>query len=71
MLSPHGVWHSVTTQTSRPLQIETLGAGVLLVAHAVGGLGMTMRSSHGSQNLAGAGPDALAAVADGRPGWRR
>jgi hypothetical protein len=61
-LSPHGVWHSVTTQTSRPLQTETLGAGVLLVAHAVGGLGITMQSSHGSQNLAGRGPDALATV---------
>ena len=35
---------------------------VLLVAHVVGGLGITMRSSHGSQNLAGTGPDALAAV---------
>jgi glycosyl transferase family 87 len=61
-LSPHGVWHSVTTQTSRPLQIETLGAGVLLVAHAVGGLGITMESSHGSQNLVGGGPDALAVL---------
>jgi hypothetical protein len=61
-LSPHGVWHSVTTQTSRPLQIETLGAGVLLVGHVVGGLGITMQSSHGSQNLAGRGPDALATV---------
>ena len=61
-LSPHGVWRSLTVQTSRPLQIETLGAGVLLVAHAVGGLGITMRSSHGSQNLAGAGPDALATI---------
>jgi hypothetical protein len=62
VLAPDGVWHSVTTQTSRPLQIETLGAGVLLVAHAVGGLGITMRSGHGSQNLAGNGPDALAAI---------
>jgi Glycosyltransferase family 87 len=61
-LAPDGVWHSVTTQTSRPLQIETLGAGVLLVAHAVGGLGITMRSGHGSQNLAGNGPAALATV---------
>jgi hypothetical protein len=61
-LAPHGVWHSVTTQTSRPLQIETLGAGVLLVAHAVGGLGIAMESSHGSQNLVGSGPDALAVV---------
>jgi Glycosyltransferase family 87 len=61
-LSPHGVWHAVTTQASRPLQIETLGAGMLLVAHAVGGLEITMQSSHGSQNLAGRGPDALATV---------
>jgi len=61
-LSPHGVWHAVTTQTSRPLQIETLGAGVLLVAHAVGGLGITMKSGHGSQNLAGEGADLLATV---------
>jgi hypothetical protein len=62
VLAPDGVWHSVTTQASRPLQIEALGAGVLLVAHAVGGLGITMRSGHGSQNLAGNGPDALAIV---------
>ena len=62
VLSPHGVWHSVTTQTSRPLQIETLGSGVLLVLHAVAGLGVTMQSSHGSQNLAGGGPDALAVL---------
>jgi hypothetical protein len=62
VLSADGVWHSVTTQTGRPLQIEALGAGVLLVAHHAGGLGITMHSSHGSQNLAGGGPDALAAI---------
>jgi hypothetical protein len=62
VIAPHGVWHSLTTQTSRPLQIETLGAGILLVAHAVGGLAITMRPSHGSQNLAGSAPDALAVV---------
>ena len=62
VLAPDGVWHSLTTQAGRPLQIETLGAGVLLVAHAVGGLGVTMRSGHGSQNLAGNWPDALATV---------
>jgi hypothetical protein len=61
-LAPHGVWHSLTTQTSRPLQIETLGAGVLLVAHVAGGVGITMQSSHGSQNLVGGGPDVLATV---------
>jgi hypothetical protein len=62
ILSPHGVWHALTTQTNRPLQIETLGAGFMLVLHQVAGIGLTMRSSHGSQNLAGAGPDALAAI---------
>jgi hypothetical protein len=62
VLSPHGLWHSITTQTSRPLQIESFGAGVLLAAHAAGGLGITMRSSHGSQNLVGTAPDTLAVV---------
>lgn len=62
VLSPHGVWHSVTTQTSRPLQIEALGSGVLLVLHNVAGVGVTMKPGHGSQNLAGNGPDALALI---------
>ena len=60
-LSPHGLWESVTRQSNRPLQIESLAAGVLLVLHQVAGVGITMQSSHGSQNLAGAGPDAIAA----------
>src|SRR5262245_14901122 len=62
VLSPHGLWHSITTQTSRPLQIESFGAAVLLVAHVAGGLGITMRSSHGSQNLVGTAPDTLAVL---------
>jgi hypothetical protein len=62
VLAPHGVWDALTRQTSRPLQIETLGASFLLVAHQVADVGVTMRSSHGSQNLAGAGPDALAVL---------
>jgi hypothetical protein len=62
VLSPHGLWHSITTQTSRPLQIESFGAAVLLAAHVAGGLDITMRSSHGSQNLVGNAPDALAIV---------
>jgi len=59
-LSPGGVWDGFTRQTSRPLQIESLGAGFLLVAHQVLGFGITMHSGHGSQNLAGSLPDALA-----------
>ena len=59
-LSPHGVWESSLRQTTRPLQIETLGSGVLLALHHVAGLHLTMVSSHGSQNLSGGAPDALA-----------
>jgi hypothetical protein len=62
VLAPDGLLDAITRQTNRPLQIETLGAGFLLVAHQVFGLGITMDSNHGSQNLAGTLPDVLAAV---------
>jgi hypothetical protein len=61
-LSPGGVWDSVVRQSTRPLQIESLGASLLVTAHHVFGTGATMSSSHGSQNLAGGGADAIAAV---------
>ena len=56
-VAPGGVWASVVGQTTRPLQIESLGAAVLIALHHVAGLSATMRSNHGSQNLAGTGPD--------------
>ena len=61
-LSPGGVWHSIVRQATRPLQIESLGAGFLLVAHQLWGAGITMRSSAGSQNLVATGSGAIAAV---------
>jgi len=61
-LSPDGFWDSIVRQTTRPLQIESLGAAVLLAAHHVGGLGLTMDSSRGSQNLVGSLPDAVGSV---------
>jgi uncharacterized membrane protein len=61
-LSPDGVWHSVVRQTTRPLQIESLGAGILLVAHQLGDTALTMESSHGSQNLVGSLPHAFGAI---------
>jgi Glycosyltransferase family 87 len=61
-VAPGGVWDSLWNQASRPLQIESLGAGVLLVSHHVFGTGVTMESSHGSQNLAGTAPDVLAVL---------
>ena len=62
VLAPHGVWDSIVRQTTRPLQIESLGASLLLAAHHVGGLGLTLESSRGSQNLVGSLPDAVGAA---------
>jgi len=59
-VAPEGVWDSLSNQVSRPLQIESLGSGLLLAAHHVFGTSITMSSSHGSQNLAGAAPNVLA-----------
>ena len=61
-LAPHGVWDSIVRQTTRPLQIESLGAALLLAAHHAGGLGLTLDSSRGSQNLVGSLPDAVGAA---------
>ena len=58
-LAPGGVWASVVRQATRPLQIESLGAAVLIALHHAAGLAATMRSSHGSQNLDGAAPDVI------------
>jgi hypothetical protein len=62
VISPGGVWDGFWQQAGRPLQIESLGSGLLLTAHHVFGLDVTMESSHGSQNLAGDAADALAVV---------
>ena len=62
VVSPAGVWHSFSVQAERPLQIESLGAGILLAAHQVFGLDLTMESSHGSQNLVGGAADTLAVL---------
>ena len=61
-LAPRGVWDSVFGPVTRPLQLESLASAILLAAHHLFGLAVTWRSSHGSQNLEGALPDALAAV---------
>jgi len=61
-LAPHGVAESIIRQTTRPLQIESLGAALLLAAHHAGGLGLTLDSSRGSQNLVGSLPHAIGAA---------
>ncbi len=61
-LAPHGVWESLKVQLERPLQVESLGAAFLLVAHNVFGFALTGETSHGSQNVAGGAAHVLAAV---------
>jgi hypothetical protein len=62
VLAPDGLAHSLTRQSGRPLQIESLGAAVLLVGHQLELYVPNVVSSSGSQNLSGTFPDALAAV---------
>jgi hypothetical protein len=59
-LAPHGLLASLSGQASRPLQIESLGAGLLIAAHHAVGLSVAVGSSHGSQNLTGPAADTLA-----------
>jgi uncharacterized membrane protein len=62
VLSPHGVWASLAGQAGRPLQIESLGASVLLAAHQVSGFALTMGVGHGSNNLVGSVPHTVAVI---------
>jgi uncharacterized membrane protein len=61
-LAPHGVWESIVRQSTRPLQIESLGSALLLAGHHAWGQALTMESSHGSQNLVGSLPHAVGSV---------
>jgi hypothetical protein len=62
VVAPDGVLDSLGRQAGRPLQIESLGAGVLLALHHAFGTGLGWTSGSGSQNLTGAGAGALAVV---------
>jgi Glycosyltransferase family 87 len=52
VIAPDGVAWSIWRQLGRPLQIESLGAAVLLALHQLG-MPLGWSSSHGSQNLTG------------------
>jgi hypothetical protein len=62
ILAPHGVWHSISVQLGRPLQIESLGAATLVVLHHLFGLGVSTVSGSGSQNLDASGAGTIAIV---------
>jgi len=57
-IAPHSTWRLFGYHLERPLQIESLGSSLV---HAAG-LPFQSRNSYGSENVAGAIPDALASL---------
>jgi hypothetical protein len=57
-----GVLDSFGRQLGRPLQIESLGAGILLALHHTLGISLDWASGAGSQNLTGRAADTFAVV---------
>jgi hypothetical protein len=65
-LSPSGLWHALTVQASRPLQIESTAAAALVSLYHVGiGGPLGVVTSAGSQNLSGSGVRLAGAVTSG------
>jgi hypothetical protein len=62
VIAPGGVGDSLYVQFRRPLQIESLGASFLLLAHGIGSYAPRVVSGSGSDNLAGSLPGAMAAL---------
>jgi Glycosyltransferase family 87 len=65
ILSPGGLWDSFHSQSARGLQIESLGASLLLAAHQVGVYDATVvhgATGAATRDLAGSLPDALATI---------
>jgi hypothetical protein len=53
-LSPGGLWHALSLQAGRPLQVESLGASALISLDRIGlGGPYSVITSSGSQNLVG------------------
>ena len=63
--APHGLVHSLAVQINRPLQIESLGAAVLVGLHHLFGLAASVQNGSGSQNLAASGSEVVAWVQTG------
>jgi Glycosyltransferase family 87 len=59
LVAPRGVADSFTYNLDRPLQLESLGASLLVAVHHVAGLGLQRVDSYGSSNLDRAGATTL------------
>jgi Glycosyltransferase family 87 len=55
VLAPDGIRASLAVQLDRPLQVESLGAAVLMAAQHLGLHGVSTIDSHGGQALSGSG----------------
>lgn len=60
VIAPGGLAHSFATQLGRPLEIESLGAAVLVAVHHLDGLQLLLHQDHGSTNFEGALPNLVA-----------
>ncbi len=58
--APDAVLAMLERQADRPLQIESLGAAMLLAAHQIAGVSLGIDVSFGSVNLGGSRPEAAA-----------
>src|SRR5262245_55581668 len=52
-IAPEGIFRSFERQLTRPLQIESVGAALVVLSHHVLGTGVAMEASHGSQDIGG------------------
>jgi uncharacterized membrane protein len=62
VLSPGGVGHAFYEQFARPLQVESLGGGILMAVHDLFGTSLGRVDSFGSQNLGGPGVHLVATL---------
>ena len=60
LTAPTGLFDALERQVSRSLQVESLGASLLMVAHHTTSLELKTRITGGSQDLIGSLPDAVA-----------
>ena len=60
IVDPGGVEDSLLGQLGRPLQLESLGASMLLAGHRLFGTDISVETSSGSVNLVGGAPDIFA-----------
>lgn len=61
-LSPSGTWSFVRYNLNRPLQMESLGSSLMMVAHKVGGLDVRFVDNFKSRNVDGAVAEQVAAA---------